>query len=273
MVSIVIPYYNGEAFIEDTLNSCIHQTYPHIEIIVVDDMSPKEIPESIVEKYSKYPVRFVKNMQNIRFCPTANRGINLAAGEYVIVLGQDDMLLENHVETMLKEFTSDVGAVYCGYHLIDENGVDYATHKNLPERELCMTDLFHHSIHTCGLMIRKSTFWGVGGYPEQFGNFGEWELWIKILERSKIVFCKDTYGLYRRHKNNLTNDFGNLEIYKKVYQFHKRCKKLALRKGEYKLLEKFALQIHYVKWSLKRKIAILAKRTGIFDLLKKFAHK
>lgn len=262
MVSIIIPYYNGDKFIEETIESCFNQTYRDLEVIIVDDNSPRPFPNYLLERYKK--ITLISNSVNQGFCRNSNIGVKTASGEYIIVLGQDDVLLADHIEKMLKSFDDNVVVAYCGYHLIDENSVDYRVCKNNDEREVTMEDLAKHSIHTCGLMMQRDAFIKVGGYPEDFGNFGEWDLWIKLCEIGRIVYNTETHGLYRRHRNNITNNFQDYNQYVALYRYHKRCKFSALAKCDMPIPLKLISYSKVLFWCLKRKIIIVLRRVGIY---------
>lgn len=263
MISIIVPYYNGEAFIEETIESCFNQTYRNIEVIVVDDNSPNPFPNYLLQKYPQ--IKLIRNNINCGFCKSSNIGVRASCGEYILVLGQDDILLPEHIKKMMTSFLGEnVVAVYCGYHLIDENGNDYKTCKNNDECELNMIDMTKHAIHTCGLIMKRNPFITVNGYPEEYGNYGEWELWIKLLTKGRIVFNAQTYALYRRHKNNITYSFTNYETYIQVYKYHKHCKLLAVSLYSGNCLRKGILYFQTYIWCLKRKIIIILRKMGIY---------
>lgn len=265
MVSIVIPYYNGEMFIEKTIDSCYRQTYSDIEVIIADDNSPTPVPATLLERYPN--IKVIRNTTNQGFCKNSNIGVSTAQGEYIIVLGQDDMLPSNHIECMIKSFEeNDVVVAYCGYHLIDEYDVDYKTGKsNYNKPELTMVDLADHSIHTCGLMMRRDAFLQVGGYPEDFDNFGEWELWIKMCSIGRIVFNEFTYGLYRRHRNNITNSFQDYDKYVMLYQFYKRCKHSALKLCKIDCKKRIRMYAAFYGWCVRKRIAIILRKWRLYQ--------
>ena len=100
--SVIIPMYNAERFIENTLNSVINQTVKNIEIIVVNDCS-KDNGVEVVKKMQKKDKRIVllENEKNMRVSETRNNGIRHAHGEYVALLDADDMWEPEFLEKVL----------------------------------------------------------------------------------------------------------------------------------------------------------------------------
>jgi glycosyltransferase involved in cell wall biosynthesis len=129
-VSICIPTYNGQKFLETCLDSAIVQTYKDIEIIVVDDCSTDKTSE-IAKKYQvKDPrVKIFQNEKNIGLVPNWNRCIELATGEWIKFLFQDDALAPNCVEVMINALSADDKIVSSGRRLILDESLDEATKK------------------------------------------------------------------------------------------------------------------------------------------------
>lgn len=123
LVSVVMPNYNGERFVEDAIKSVLSQTYDNIEIIVVDDCSRDNSPE-IIEKIAKQDerVHLFRNKTNCGVSQTRNRGIQLASGRYIALLDNDDLWEKDKVERQLHLASKGYKIVYCSYDFIDENG-------------------------------------------------------------------------------------------------------------------------------------------------------
>ena len=123
--SIIIPVYNGEKFIEKTINSCLEQSIAgSIEIIAVDDCSSDSSLKILRNLELQHPNIFVyDNAINLGISKSVNKSLSLAKGEYVIFLGHDDLLRPNHLDTMISEFDYDTSFVHCNADLIDSNDI------------------------------------------------------------------------------------------------------------------------------------------------------
>ena len=111
LVSVNILTYNGEELIEPCLKSVLNQTYPHIEILVVDNGSTDKTVEKVESQKSK--VRIIENKQNLGFSAGHNVGIRESKGEYVLCLNQDVMLDKDFVKYAIEAMEKDnkIGSV------------------------------------------------------------------------------------------------------------------------------------------------------------------
>lgn len=123
-VSVIIPVYNSEAYIEKCINSVLKQTYDNYEIIVINDGS-KDASGEIIENIKKEHPDKIKyiNQENIGVAKTRNNGINIASGEYIAFIDNDDYIESDYLETLVnnsKDGQCDI--VVCGYRRPNENG-------------------------------------------------------------------------------------------------------------------------------------------------------
>lgn len=115
LISIIIPLYNKEKYIERTLLSAINQTYKNIEIIIVDDGSTDN-SRLICERISnEHPNIMILNQRNRGVAATRNRGIREAKGEYISFLDADDLLDTSFIEK-LYDAIDEANVVYCNHY-------------------------------------------------------------------------------------------------------------------------------------------------------------
>ena len=121
LISVVIPVYNVEKYIEEALTSVLNQTYQNIEIIVVDDESPDKSIPKIEQQFHDPRIRIIKQ-KNRGLAGARNTGIRSANGEYVAFLDSDDFWqakkLERHVQLM--QAYPDCGISFCSSLFVDE---------------------------------------------------------------------------------------------------------------------------------------------------------
>ena len=123
-VSVVMPAYNAERFIKETISSVISQTYTDWELIVIDDCSLDStcaVVEALAAEDDR--IRLIKNEQNIGVADTRNKGFDLCRGDYVALLDSDDVWFSDKLERQV-ELAKQTGAdiIYCSYKMIDELG-------------------------------------------------------------------------------------------------------------------------------------------------------
>ena len=121
LVSVVIPNYNGEQFVSETLETVLNQTYQHFEIVVVDDCSTDRSPE-IIEGYCRNDprVRLIRLDENKGVANARNCGILQAKGDYIALLDNDDLWTEDKLERQVR-LAGKADIVYCSYDFIDEH--------------------------------------------------------------------------------------------------------------------------------------------------------
>ncbi len=124
-VSVVMPAYNAERFIEESIRSVIGQTYEDWELLVIDDCS-SDSTRAIIKKLATEDgrIKLIENARNIGVADTRNKGFDLCKGSYVALLDSDDVWLSDKLERQVilaKETGADI--IYCSYKMIDEHGV------------------------------------------------------------------------------------------------------------------------------------------------------
>jgi len=266
-VSIIIPTYNGEKFLEKTIKSVLNQTYENFEIIVINDGS-QDNTEKIIEKFqSNKKIKYIKHHNNTGIIKTVNEGYKIAEGEYVMALGHDDLLKENHLEVMLKEFNENTSVVFCNSELINEKDEiirimfdDDIKHKQL--KNILFELSKENCINSCGAIVNKQKAYQVNLYEEftEFPHYGEWYFWIKLATVGDIKFCKNVRSQYRRHDTNITNTFKEKDNIKKLIRFYNKCRKFAYKSGNFSFLEKQLFRIHYLYANLKSYIKYILAR-------------
>ena len=255
LCSIIIPVYNGEFFLERTIQSCLKQTYKFIEIITIDDASTDSSAE-IIKKYSQ--LVYLCNESNCGLTKSLNLASTSAKGDFLLFLGHDDMLQPDHVEKMLCEFEDNTAFVHCNSDIIDENdnvfSVGCDDNKQVYRtRHINLYLTLGPCIHSTGLMIRKSKFDLINGWEEKYRNYGEWLLWIKLAKAGEVRYCTTVRALYRRHRTNITNQIYSKDGFRKYLRYKNECRKFgySLLKCKLNIIEKVLSKSVYVLINLK----------------------
>ena len=126
LVTVVCLCYNHSRFLRIALDSVLNQTYPNLEIIVVDDFSTDNSREIIAEYVEKYPqITYLPNDGNIGNCAAFNRAYEISKGEYLIDFATDDVLLPERITEQVAAFEElgpAYGIIYTDAELIDDFG-------------------------------------------------------------------------------------------------------------------------------------------------------
>jgi glycosyltransferase involved in cell wall biosynthesis len=207
LVSIIIPYYMHEEFIAETVLSAKRQTYPNIEIIVVDDGSPKP-PDRALDNISGIKLVRTENLG----CPGArNVGFNHSSGEYLIFLDGDDVLLPGAIEAHLAALASSPAAFlsFGSVRIIDKDGREMrAARICAPRKNYFLMLLEHNPIASPGsMLLRRKPFVEVGQYDPNLRYFpDDYELLLRLARRYDFVQHSACVLEYRRHSTNVSRD-------------------------------------------------------------------
>lgn len=203
LVSVVIPCYNSEEWLEDTLDSVYNQTYNHLEVIVIDDGSTDNTKE-IVKKYSD-KIKYIYQ-ENSGPSVARNTGINNSKGEYIAFLDADDMWEEDKLIKQIEfmKNNSSYGVVVTDLKVVNESNEYLYTHKNIwPEnKKEIIEKIFMGGIgmSTPTIMARKNLLEKVGGFDEQLPAREDHFLLMNVAEISSIKHIQEP--LVRRRIND-----------------------------------------------------------------------
>lgn len=221
-VSVIIPAYNCELYIAETISSVLEQTYKDLELIVVDDGSTDSTP-SIVSSCGP-PVRLV-HQANRGVCKARNLGIREANGKFICLLDHDDFWFPEKLERQMQVFQRDTkaGVVYSPFILWHPNTVSgIYPHPESYDRMAYPDDIdnsfsgwiYHQFLLDCWMltstaMFRAEVFDKCGVFDESLPYSEDWDLWLRISQQYRFVkLCRPT-TLYRQHPqqgNRLVRD-------------------------------------------------------------------
>lgn len=216
LVSIVIPCYNHERFVQDSIQSVIDQTYDHIELIIIDDGSKdgsvakiQEMVDICEQRFSRFEFR---HRDNIGLSATLNEALEWCRGQYYSALASDDQILPDKTKYQIEflENNQDIAAVFGGVQLIDENNIrlDKIISKT---RSYDFKDiLMHkHDLPAPTQMIRMKDIKKVGGHDSSL-YIEDWYMWLKLSQHHGIFYINQVFALYRHHDNNNSKNFEKM---------------------------------------------------------------
>ena len=222
LVTIVVPVWNGEQFVRESLDSILAQTYERLEVIVVDDASTDSTPE-ILDSYGDR-IRVHRQSATRGIYGNANDGIELANGELVGVFHADDVYLSELVEREVDwlERHPQAGTVFCSDVFIDGEGHELGRLELPPEVRgnrpldypvvlntlLTYTNAF---LRCPTALVRTSVYRDVGTYRDQeFKNSSDIEMWLRIARSYPIGVLEDHLLLYRRGHGSSSERYHRL---------------------------------------------------------------
>jgi glycosyltransferase involved in cell wall biosynthesis len=276
LVSIVLPTYNRSHFIEQSIQSCINQTYSNWELIIVDDASTDETP-NIIKQYKSRDrrVKSVRHTKNRKLPAALNSGFCEAKGKYYTWVADDDNYKPYALSTLVKylENNSDVDIVYSGLTMVDENGKKICYRQAAPSAELTcqnvvgLSFLYHNYVH------KK-----INGFDENTFMIEDYDFWLRAAKHFSFAAINKSLHNHRWHKNSLSlskkEEIENLHI-KTVSKHLPTLKKLsykAISSGYWNLAEVYFYRknltikaiSNYIKSIKTQPSRLLKKRTWKF---------
>lgn len=204
-VSIVLPTYNGEKYIRESIDSILNQSFTDWELIIVDDCSTDNTPE-IVEQYAANDARIkvIHNQENQKLPQSLNIGFEHSKGEFLTWTSDDNYYLPTALERMYTYLVAneDVYLVCADMEMIDSVGKEVGKFKcyNIPRL------FYRNGIGAC-FMYRRVVAEQIGGYDKELFLIEDYDYWLRLLKRygsSSIRNIEEILYVYRVHENSLT---------------------------------------------------------------------
>lgn len=198
-VSIVIPLYNAEKYICETLDSVLSQKYTNWECIIVNDGSTDNSEKVVLEKIKGNDKFKYLSQKNSGPGKARNYGASMASGKYLLFLDADDIILDDYFLDGVNflDANANYSLFYGKANIFWDNG----TEKLWPLRKFRdMKDFLKSNCIYCTAMIRKKDFDAIGGFDEYLKAYEDWEFFVRLLDRNPKVYREDKILFkYRRH--------------------------------------------------------------------------
>lgn len=220
-LTICMPGYKADRYLEATLESVRAQTFTDWELILVEDGS-QDRTEEIVKRFASQgpqPVRFLRHEKNQGLPATRNTGIALAASEWIVLLDSDDLWTADHLADLMAcaRQTPAANLVHSGSMLFDsDSGRDLDV--RAPSAEVSASyplSLFlgDYIVQPSSVMLKKSLWTQVGGFDPAFRYVEDREMWMRCA-RAGAVFAHTGHNTcrYRKHGTALTTHAGPMAI-------------------------------------------------------------
>lgn len=210
LVSVIMPVYNAEKYLDAAISSVLNQTYQHFELIVIDDCSK----DNSLEKARSYEqrdarVRVIAGEENQGVARVRNRGIQQAKGDYIALLDSDDVWREDKLERQMALIESQGAQIaYCSYDFIDESGNKIMRPFIVPDQTNYKKMLISNVISCSTALIDAKLLKDHPFKPECYHE--DYALWMELMKiPAKAVGDKEILMHYRQVNGSRSHDKWN----------------------------------------------------------------
>lgn len=205
LISVVMATYNGERFLREQLDSIINQTYPNIEIIVVDDQSTDGTVAILNSYAAKYPnIKVYVNEVNLGYVKNFERGLLLSTADYIAPSDQDDVWLPNKLELLMDKMGNNA-IVYCNSAIINQNGEltgqKLSDLKHLQTYDNCLQYTIGNTAAGHAMILTRQLMLDSIPLPTMIPH----DYWLGFVAtfNSQLLFIDEPLVLYRQHEANV----------------------------------------------------------------------
>lgn len=202
LVSIVLPVYNGEKYLSQSIESCLNQTYNNLELIIVNDCSKdKTLEISSLYAAKDNRIKIINNLKNMKLPASLNIGHKVAKGNFITWTSDDNFYELNAIEELLQTLLKkQVDIVYSDICLVNDIGDKIREVKFVPFENI----IFGNFIGSCFLYSR-SVFDRNNGYDENLFLVEDYDFWLRATLHSRFYQLQKRLYNYRIHQGSLTS--------------------------------------------------------------------
>lgn len=225
-ISVVMPAYNADRFINEAIRSVLNQSFENFEFIIINDGSADRTKE-IISSFNDKRIVYIENDRNKGLAYSFNIGIKTARGRYIARMDADDICEQERFAKQLNflEKKLDIGILGSAAVGIDEHGKKKhalnrpLTHIGIKWQSLFSTPVYHPTV------MARSDIMKEYHYDEHFGNSEDYELWSRLLFTTKIKFAnlKEPLIKYRIFNKSFTQ---TLNLDKRLVSAHNTIKNI-----------------------------------------------
>jgi len=207
LVSIALCTYNGDAYLKQQLDSIVNQSYPEIELIVVDDCSTDNTLNILKEYSARYSfIKLFINPQNLGYIRNFEKAMSLCNGDFIALSDQDDIWDLNKIEKQVKAIGNNL-LIYHDSEFVDQNGESLSLYMsdimNLYRGDQPEVFLFFNCISGHSVLMKKELRNELLPFPEAY--FHDWWMGYVGTNLGSIDFIEESLVKYRQHQKADTN--------------------------------------------------------------------
>lgn len=212
-ITVLMPVYNSERFLRESIESILDQTFQDFEFLIINDGSTDHSVD-IIKSYKDSRIRLVHNSKNIKLIATLNKGIRLAHGEYIVRMDADDISMPDRLEKQFEYMQNNPDIGICGTWAttIGDNPGLIMKLPSDPQIIKCQL-LFHCCIVHPSVIIRKGLLLKYKlKYDEEDLYAEDWALWIKSSFYFNLANIPQVLLKYRLNEGSISKKYRSEQM-------------------------------------------------------------
>ncbi len=205
-ISVIMPAYNAEKYIAESIESILNQTFKDFELLILDDASSdktKEIVLSYAQKDNR--IIYVEKQSNHGPATLRNEGIRLAKGTFIALNDADDLSETTRFEKQISVFKAQPNVAVCGSWIVNfgDNMEPYVFEAPENPIDIKLTFLSYDCLANSSAMFRKSCVENLE-YQKEFVPAEDYKLWSEVIVNHDFYIIQEALVRYRQHENNIS---------------------------------------------------------------------
>jgi glycosyltransferase involved in cell wall biosynthesis len=259
-VSIVMPAYNAELYIEEAINSILNQNYTNLELIICNDCSTDNT-EKIIDKFCILDSRVKKitNLKNEGISKSVNKCINISNSDFILRMDADDIMLPERIKRQINFLMKNPNIYMVGgaIELIDSKGKVLKKRKYPKTNDEIVRKIYYYNpfCHP-SIAFRRCVIDNVGIYNSKFDGAEDFDLILRIIKKYEVANLEDAIIKYRIHGSSISEIKSRKQEALTIYLRHKAFYEYNLKISKIALIYNFCqiISIILIPNKLKRRI-------------------
>ncbi len=204
-ISVVMPVYNSEKYLRESIESILNQYFLNFEFIIIDDCST-DSSLKIIKSYKDERIKLIQNKENLGTVKSRNIGLKEAQGKYIAIMDSDDISLRNRLNTQIYylEHNPNIYLIGSSAIFIDENGKDIKKFRKYDDYKMLAWRL----PQSCGIIHSSVMFRNTGEclYNEFYESAHDYNLYLELLDKGKNLTNLPQFLVKHREHDKATHE-------------------------------------------------------------------